>query len=74
MINKITLSKSMSDILAGQPETGMGFQDVEITLTDGRKVEGLVLNCEHLETVLPVEEKDIASIKVKTGDEVGRWD
>ena len=34
--------------LQEKPETGMGYQHVAITMNDDSRVEGTVLNCEHL--------------------------
>ncbi len=73
-IIKIThLPEKWSQFLGTQAETGMGFQDVEITLTNGQKVDGLVLNGSTLETLVTVNDRDIASIRVKSGREVKRW-
>ena len=73
MMNKVKLSPAWSKKLAEQPETGMGFQDVEVTTKGGRKVDGIALNGEFIETLMPLSETEIADIRVRTGKEVGRW-
>jgi hypothetical protein len=65
LLNAVILPERWSKELSHQPETGMGFQDVEITTKDGSKVNGFVSNGSHLETVTAVQVDDIVAIKVK---------
>ena len=71
-MSKLELPEKWSKFLGEQPETGMGFQDVEITLADGRRVDGIAINGQTLETLLPIMGEDIASMRVKGAKEVGR--
>jgi len=69
----VELPEKWSNELVNQPETGMGFQDVEITTKDGRKVNGFVLNCSYLETITVVQVDDIEKIRVRDSQEVKRY-
>ena len=66
MLNKIKLSEKRSKILSEKPETGMGFQDVVVTLKNGTTVDGFVINGQILETLSTIEEADIGDITVKS--------
>jgi len=47
---KLRLSKVWVKKLLNLPETGMGYQKVDVLLKDGRKIEGVfVYNAEFLE-------------------------
>jgi hypothetical protein len=67
MMRRTKLSEAWSKSLSAQPETGMGFQDVEVTLKGGRKMDGIALNGSILETLFEIKEADIEGIKVKPG-------
>lgn len=67
------LPQKWSEFLTSQPETGMGFQDIEITLTDGSKISGIALNAEFVETVASFNVDMISDMRVKSGSEIGRW-
>lgn len=55
---KIKLSKKWVERLLSMPETGMGYQTVDITLKDGRVIKRVnIFNAEDLE--LPDEYKSI---------------
>jgi hypothetical protein len=71
-INSLTLSDVLSKKLVDKGETGMGFQDVQLTMKDGGKVDGIVLNGSILETVIPVRESDISDVRVRSAKEIGR--
>jgi len=60
-MNTTLLDKKWIEYLTNQPETGMGFQYVSITLNNGLKSQHTVLNCEHLvDEDFPVDQiKDI---------------
>ena len=66
MLNQIKLSEKWSKILSEKPETGMGFQDVVVTLKNGTTVDGFVINGQILETLSTIEEADIGDITVKS--------
>lgn len=72
MMNSTQLSDAWKKRLGEQPETGMGFQDVEVTLKGGKKVDGIAVNGEMLETLFKVKESDIEGIRVRDAKEVGR--
>ena len=42
------LPKVWSDFLLAQPETGMGYQTVSITLQGGRRIEDVVIIDAHI--------------------------
>ena len=49
---RIRLDPQWIDYLTQKPETGMGYQKVEVTLTNGGVLVGaIVFNCEWLEHV-----------------------
>ena len=58
----------MGRLLTSSPETGMGYQSVDLTLTDGRKLSGMrVYNYEVLALPegSPVNPADIEEITVR---------
>ena len=63
--NKVQLPEKWIKFLVTQGESGMGYQNVVVTLADGRATEGFVSNAEWLETVLPISTEDIADIKMR---------
>ena len=59
----LRLSKQWIDKLVLLPESGMGYQKVDVLLKDGRTLKGLVVsNAEYLN--LPTEE-DIVELKLE---------
>jgi hypothetical protein len=62
----VKLSKKWQEHLANQPETGMGFQEVEISLHSGDILTGRVINSNILKTDTLVKEDEIANIIVVT--------
>jgi len=42
------LNDKWIDYLKDQPETGMGYQMVRITMPDQKEIKATVLNCQHL--------------------------
>jgi len=66
----ITLPKQWSDFLLDQPETGMGYQTVSITLQDGRIIEDVAIIASHIigeirgQPGLSFDPKEIAKIEV----------
>lgn len=58
------LPKNIIDLLVSQPETGMCFQHVELTMKDGSSCNGLVINCQNLHVVGELNVEDIVSVKV----------
>jgi len=73
VMSRVPLPDRWREFLAGQAETGMGFQDVEVTLADGRKVDGIAINGEVFESLIPIRSEDVSSMRVRSGREVGRW-
>ena len=59
-----TLDDQWVDELVDQPETGMGYQEVEIETNDGDVYQTIVMNSEELVEDLPIENDDIKSISV----------
>ena len=60
----INLSQEWIDYLVLEPESGMGYQVVDITFTDGAQLENcIVMNCQHLD--IPDSDKTISDIKVR---------
>ena len=70
MIIQIPLTnKSLLKSLADQPETGMGYQDVYVTLKDGSVVEATVFNGNILRgSILSGNERNIRAITVKSSE------
>tara|TARA_Y100000310_G_C20436851_1_gene694144 strand:+ start:500 stop:733 length:234 start_codon:yes stop_codon:yes gene_type:complete len=64
-LHKLTLSDAFRDSLAGQPESGMGFQNVICEMADGQRIKGLVINGNELETVAQITAEEIRSIQVE---------
>jgi len=49
-LRRIELNKAQQDLLITMPETGMGYQIVDITMKDGSIYKSkTVLNCQFLE-------------------------
>ena len=42
------LPQKWSDFLRGQPETGMGYQVISVTLNDGRSIEDIAVVESHI--------------------------
>ena len=65
---RLLLSERWINHLCALPESGMGFQRVDIVLRDGEKVRDvLVFNAQHVEwpnEVRAINSKDIAEIKL----------
>lgn len=66
----ITLADTMVRKLAALPEAGMGYQLVDVALSDGRKLEGLVVIDSTLLDVPAaagaVDAADIMDIELRT--------
>jgi hypothetical protein len=61
----IKLNENWSQHLVKLPETGMGYQKVDLIFKDGRKLKDLiVLNAEDCETEESFNVDDIADIKI----------
>jgi hypothetical protein len=64
----IKLEEKLTDLLLKQPESGMGYQKIDITLKDGRIIINVIVyNAEELD--LPddyatIKSKDIAKIEL----------
>jgi hypothetical protein len=46
---RIKLDRCWTERLLDLPETGMGYQRVDVRLTDGRELRDVVFNAEELE-------------------------
>ncbi len=47
---RIYLNRDQTEILKSLPETGMGYQKVDLTLRNGKILKGIiVLNCEIID-------------------------
>ena len=58
------LPQILIDSLVEQGETGMGFQHVVLQMKDGNRYQGLVFNCENLQTNYPLNVDEIVSATV----------
>jgi len=66
MKTKITLKRQdLLDYLSNAPESGMGYQNVEISLADGKMIDGFVHNGSELTVEGMIVEGNINSIKVR---------
>ena len=62
----IKLNEFWSKRLVQMPETGMGYQKVDLTFKDGRILKGLiVLNAEDCETEEAFNVEEIDDIKIQ---------
>ena len=62
---RIKLAKRWTDQLLTWPESGMGYQRVDITMADGRELkDAIVLNAELLEVPVEFVEAIIADIRL----------
>jgi hypothetical protein len=71
----ITLSKRWCDLLLKEPETGMGYHIVSVTLHDGRRYDRAIVDSGYLTRIkdvsgIPFAESDIAEM-VATHE---KWD
>lgn len=61
---RIKIDKRWTDQLVRWPETGMGYQRVDVTMTDGRELKNaIVLNAELLEVPVEFAQATIADIR-----------
>ena len=63
-MNSVLLGEKWKTYLGSQPETGMGFQKVKISMNDGKIFNSTVLNGEHLMVESPFPVDDIKEIEV----------
>lgn len=67
-MNLIKLSTNQQKELLRQPESGMGWQRVDVELTDGRRLENcIVRNAEVLDVPEPLDPCDIQAIDLHEG-------
>ena len=66
-MSRIKLPPRWTEYLLTQPESGMGYQRVAVTLKDGRTIrQAIVLNAEQLEPKeADLRAADIAEIEVE---------
>ena len=58
------LEEKWVEKLARLPETGMGYQDVQVFLKSGRVVRVIVGNCEYITQDVSFNDDDISDIRV----------
>lgn len=68
-MEKMRLPKKWSKKLENMPETGMGYQTVEILLKDGRTFTGIIENSKFITRIkesntIPFSKSDIKDIKL----------
>jgi hypothetical protein len=62
---RIKLDKRWTDQLLTWPESGMGYQRVDVTMVDGRELtDAAVLNAELLEVPAEFAEASIADLRL----------
>lgn len=62
---RIKLDKRWTDRLLTWPESGMGYQCVDVTMADGRELkDAIVLNAELLEVPEEFAQATVASIRL----------
>ncbi len=62
---RIKLDKRWTDQLLTWPESGMGYQRVDVTMADGRELKNaVVLNAELLEVPAEFAEATVADIRL----------
>lgn len=62
---RIKLDKRWTDQLLKWPETGMGYQRVDVTMADGRQLKNaVVLNAELLEVPAEFARATVADIRL----------
>jgi hypothetical protein len=65
---RIQLSQRWVDVLRKQPESGMGYQCVDVRFADGRHVEkAMVFNAEHLVVPDTFEGAEVQELKMHHG-------
>ncbi|MFA7219320.1 MAG: hypothetical protein WC119_02315 [Synergistaceae bacterium] len=67
-MNSQILDGKWTDQLKKSPETGMGYQMVNIVMEDGSQIKSTVLNCEHI-----MVENDFQLGKIKSLDVIPGW-
>lgn len=64
---RIKLDKRWTDLLLTWPESGMGYQRVDVTMADGCELkDALVLNAELLEVPAEFAQATVASIRMSS--------
>ena len=62
---RIQLARRWIDMLRKQPESGMGYQRVDVRFADGRRVENvIVFNAEHLDLPDTFDAEEITDVKL----------
>lgn len=65
---RIKLEKRWTDRLLTWPESGMGYQCVDVTMEDGRELSGaIVLNAELLEVPVDFADTTVRDIRLAAG-------
>jgi hypothetical protein len=59
------LNRQWRETLSNMPESGMGYQKVDIFTIDGKVFSNIIiLNCEVLDRDLPIRNREILTIKL----------
>ena len=65
---RIKLDQRWIDRLLTWPESGMGYQRVDVTMADGREIrDAAVLNAEWLEVPVEFAHATVANIQLSSG-------
>jgi hypothetical protein len=65
---RIKLAKRWTDLLLNEPESGMGYQRVDVRFTDGRHVENAtVFNAEQLDVPDTFADAEVQELKMHRG-------
>ena len=57
--------QDLIDYLIKSPESGMGYQIVDIYMKDGQIIKGFVFNCQDLQVEGIISESNIERLEVK---------
>jgi hypothetical protein len=65
---RIKLSQRWIDLLLKEPESGMGYQRVDVRFADGRRVENVVvLNAEQLDVPDAFRGAEVQELRIHRG-------
>ena len=59
------LSQRWKNKMLSLPETGMGYQNVKVTMKDGTVINGIVYNSTRLKVDKPIKSYNIADISLR---------
>lgn len=65
---RIQLARRWIDVLRKEPESGMGYQRVDVRFADGRHLKNLmVFNAEHLDVPDTFADAEVQELEVHRG-------